>query len=90
MACKTCDHTMTHLSDHWFWCPRCGTIKEQLEDGREEWTEPKLVHRAFTLCEAALDMAAHYTMTRDDNAETEKLERAEEAVHECCLPPKER
>lgn len=32
MACPTCDHTMQNLGAddrRIFWCPRCGTIRDQ-------------------------------------------------------------
>ena len=44
MACPTCDHTMQSLNggpNSWFWCPRCGTIKQR--NGLD--TPPKLVKR---------------------------------------------
>lgn len=31
MACPSCDHTMKAISDLWFWCERCGTIKYKLD-----------------------------------------------------------
>ena len=54
------------------WCPRCGTIKS-LGWYKPEFQEPKIVQRAFTLCEAALG-------TFDD---PEALRVAERAVREC-------
>jgi len=33
MACPTCDHTMSGLAGGWYWCPRCGTIQNLLNDG---------------------------------------------------------
>lgn len=27
MACPVCTHTMQELGNAWFWCPRCGTVK---------------------------------------------------------------
>ena len=29
MACPSCDHTMQSLRPKVFWCPRCGTIKDE-------------------------------------------------------------
>lgn len=29
MSCPTCDHTMQGVGENWFWCPRCGTLKER-------------------------------------------------------------
>lgn len=29
MSCIRCDHTMQKVGDHVWWCPRCGTLKEQ-------------------------------------------------------------
>ena len=28
MACLTCAHTMQGLGHNVFWCPRCGTVKQ--------------------------------------------------------------
>ena len=28
MACPKCGHTMQLLGNEWFWCPRCGTVKQ--------------------------------------------------------------
>lgn len=88
MACQTCDHTMQRVNDgtpHVFWCPRCGTLKFESMVSPEQFEEPKLVQRAFTLCEAALFFAAE-----DETSEAAALEQAELAVRECCLPPSER
>lgn len=43
MACPTCDHTMEGLDCGYYWCPRCGTLKEQ--QGMERVQPPKLVER---------------------------------------------
>lgn len=59
MPCQSCDHTMQRVNDGHpptFWCPRCGTLK--MEGGVPEFEEPKLVNRAFRLCEQALDALA--------------------------------
>jgi len=32
MSCPTCDHTMHSVGAYWFWCPRCGTLKQQLAE----------------------------------------------------------
>ncbi len=85
MACRTCTHTMQAIADKLFWCPRCGSVKFQYEKGGDEWSEPKLVQRAFTLCEATLFFAAE-----DEGDKAAQLEKAERAVRECCLPPNER
>lgn len=29
MACPTCDHTMQLVAVLLFWCPRCGTLKQE-------------------------------------------------------------
>ena len=76
-----------------WWCPRCGTIKCGLADHDENWEEPKLVKRAFDLCEAALDAVADVTAYSDEANDSEdiaKLERQEDVVRECCLPPEDR
>ena len=43
MACPTCSHTMEGLGCGYYWCPRCGTLKEQ--QGLERFQLPKLVSR---------------------------------------------
>lgn len=46
MACPTCDHTMQGCGDGCFWCPRCGTLRQQMQHGN--WCDdgvPKLVSR---------------------------------------------
>jgi hypothetical protein len=80
MACPTCDHTMQCVATNTFWCPRCGTLK--MVDSRcpEEIVEPKLVRRAFNLCEEILTHAGL----------TEGIVRTEAAVRECCLTPENR
>lgn len=51
MPCPTCDHTMQSLfpageSQRWYWCPRCGTLKGETDDGEEPTADrPKLVDR---------------------------------------------
>ncbi len=30
MTCNNCDHTMQCVSIGMFWCPRCGTIKNEM------------------------------------------------------------
>ena len=50
MACPTCDHTMHCINSvnefPQFWCPRCGTLKEN-----ERVTVPTLVPRVRSLIE---------------------------------------
>jgi len=51
MACKTCDHTMQGLGKvesgaRYFWCPRCGTLKEEGR-GREQSDVPRAWTRAM-------------------------------------------
>lgn len=41
MACPTCDHTMQGISDGYFWCPRCGTLKRR-DDEPAHTTQPQL------------------------------------------------
>ncbi len=86
MACLTCSHTMQRVNSGGnpcvFWCPRCGTIESEspisgAENTRSEWNEPKIVHRAFTLCEAASGTF--------DNPQA--LESAIASVRECCDNP---
>jgi predicted RNA-binding Zn-ribbon protein involved in translation (DUF1610 family) len=49
MACPTCSHTMEGLDaregERLFWCPRCGTIKQERMLGgcRDNIGQPKLV-----------------------------------------------
>lgn len=58
MACPTCDHTMHNLgidgkgpvgmTRRVFWCPRCGTLREEVSDSGAAATHdesPKLVGR---------------------------------------------
>jgi hypothetical protein len=36
MACPVCDHTMQNLGvtgKRLFWCPRCGSLKEEIMEG---------------------------------------------------------
>lgn len=83
MACPTCDHTMQLVDDavnarKVSWCPWCGTLK--VEPGLPEFQEqPKIVHRAFMLCEAA-------SGTFDDPG---ALDHAIQSVRECCENPQE-
>lgn len=44
MACPTCDHTMNGLGDRWFWCPRCGTLRDESENFKAS-RAPALVER---------------------------------------------
>lgn len=42
MPCPTCDHTMKNLpveGNRLFWCPRCGTLKEEGSD-RDSFESP--------------------------------------------------
>ena len=84
MACRACDHTMQSIVPGVFWCPRCGAVKREYETLDPEWYEPKIVHRAFTLCEKVLDSQAAI----DDSPDA--LKKAEAAVRECCLPARDR
>jgi len=90
MACRTCTHTMQAIADKVFWCPRCGSLKFQYAKGGDEWSEPKLIHRAFSLCEIALDLVAEFTSFHDETDNCIATEQCEQAVRECCLPPDER
>lgn len=50
MACPTCDHTMQNLggtAHKYFWCPRCGTLREGTDSKMEfrRDTTPLLVNR---------------------------------------------
>ncbi len=45
MSCATCDHTVQQISDGVFWCPRCGTIKCHIVEGRYNDEPPMLVLR---------------------------------------------
>ena len=42
MSCPTCDHTMNGIGNGVFWCPRCGTLKDDVMPYVEA---PKLVLR---------------------------------------------
>lgn len=33
MSCPTCGHTMQNMGGAFFWCPRCGTVKERWGPG---------------------------------------------------------
>ena len=60
MACPVCDHTMQWVVGSnvrkFYWCPRCGTLKEEnlifKEDDelREGWESPYLVGRVQEVC----------------------------------------
>lgn len=69
MACPTCDHTMHYIRADVHWCPRCGTIKTDLEDDA-----PKLVGRVRELTEIFADGYEEWT------AISEKL-GIHEAIH---------
>jgi hypothetical protein len=95
MACETCTHTMQAIAEQVWWCPRCGTLKFGCVPEREDWTEPKLVHRAFNLCESSLDILADYKAYRRIHGQSDPhlglgFDQAERAVRECCLPPEDR
>lgn len=49
MACPSCDHTMQNLGlneRRIFWCPRCGTIREnRWGDGKEIDSVPMWVEK---------------------------------------------
>ncbi len=50
MACVTCGHTMQRINTRgttsaWFWCPRCGTIREEVTGAAPDDSVPKLVER---------------------------------------------
>ncbi len=50
MSCPNCDHTMERInavgsSSSWYWCPRCGTIREERTDYTTDVSTPKLVER---------------------------------------------
>jgi len=50
MACPTCDHTMKNIGHRSmyaiFWCPRCGTLKNNHDN---QFEAPKLVERSRAL-----------------------------------------
>lgn len=50
MACPTCDHTMNTLGPDVFWCPRCGTVRDE---GIQ--IVPKLVERTRDLFVSSAD-----------------------------------
>lgn len=81
MACDTCDHTLHRVNDgepRVWWCPRCGTIKTE---GRvPEFVEPKIVNRAFRLCEATADYVV-------GECSQERMEHEQAALRECCENP---
>jgi len=95
MSCQTCTHTMQEVAPELFWCPRCGTLKFQYAKGGDEWSEPKLVHRAFSLCESSLEILTDYEGYRRLHGPNDLccgvgLEETERAVRECILPPEDR
>ena len=45
MSCPVCSHTMQSLVNRYYWCPRCGTIK----DVGAEICAPRLVGRVHNL-----------------------------------------
>jgi hypothetical protein len=50
MPCPTCSHTLQNLGldqagRRTFWCPRCGTLKTECQDGFEEHQVPSLAKR---------------------------------------------
>ena len=57
MSCPVCDHTMQATAPGIFWCPRCGTIREQVA-GRPDHTAPRLVD---TVREVLRDRLLEYT-----------------------------
>lgn len=59
MACSNCDHTMQKLDvpdRRLFWCPRCGTVKNEGTLGDDFWT-PALVVRCREFEEALANPA---------------------------------
>jgi len=81
MACPTCEHTMHHVGvtskTLTYWCPRCGSLKEQWGREEHEFTcsKPKLVERVVEFCG---------TLTEDDQRIIDNLERlgvTEAATH---------
>ena len=67
------------------WCPRCGSVVFRYEKGGDDWETPKLVERASTLCEVALDLVAEFTSFHDETENCREVEQAESVVYECCL-----
>lgn len=45
MPCPTCDHTMEGVSSGVWWCPRCGTLRQDSYVGLGTDSQPKLVER---------------------------------------------
>lgn len=51
MSCPTCSSTMQNLYQDdgikRYWCPRCGTLKYIMRDGREDIEKPAIIERAI-------------------------------------------
>lgn len=65
MSCPTCDHTMQSIVPKVFWCPRCGTVKEEfLKQARTRDENncfvPKLVDRCLEFSERLRDEPEHF------------------------------
>lgn len=78
MACHNCDHTMQRLSgsQEWFWCPRCGSLKNsQCQEPHGNET-PELVDRVRWFL--------------DELGSTENEIGRQVGVHESCLLPGDR
>lgn len=56
MSCPTCSHTMQRLCEEprpFWWCPRCGTLREASAGGFVRDEAPKLVGRVRQFHERA-------------------------------------
>lgn len=58
MAYPTCDHTMHSLTQQWWHCPRCGTLKAKDELYWPDLDIPLLVQRARDYLDDPNDLAA--------------------------------
>ena len=68
MPCPTCDHTMHNLgveSQRIFWCPRCGTIKTEVDEQHHVISLPRLCHVAIEL--TTIIMGSNYHLNPEQS-----------------------
>jgi hypothetical protein len=77
--CPNCEHAMENVMYSLWWCPRCGTTRN---NAGAVVSTPKIVQVAREMCDESRDFDEH------DDPGAMCLERCERALREC-LPKKE-
>lgn len=86
MACKTCNHTMHSIADNVFWCPRCGTLYDQMQPSQ---TPPKIIAHVRDVL-AVLQLLRRDTVAVAGWRDQQAFVQMERALRECAFPPDQR